>query len=533
MGKNTNKKKKGIGSITKLHRNYGYITTNSFGQEDEEIPFEISPGMIKIIDGKEMIEYSKEVNFELKKGVTLRDRIIREAINLQFDKHNIILKERVTSVPYLQQVRDKFDLFNIELPSYQNMKTEMTDDVSMMVKELRGTGMTQSEIEVFQNKINESNEQIYKTDDDILYEYLKFKGFQPYMLEFLVNGVFLDKNILSQVYSISSDNQKHYQISDVVQLSEIDATFREKILKWILGIENAYKSLLSRISTQQLGGDKVAENVVLHWKNSPDRIKQEQYKRATNRYKYLIYSDQYDYIGNPGIFPLDDLMDQMDLTSLESLLTVFDKFAKEKIKYQGQEIKSIFPWVRDIVLHKEILRDLRLIRNAAAHGRPIIPAIMNPDYNPNWDLEFDNPEGRTKIKSWVLFSPVNLVTQNMFEVNEAEATKLMNTIFGNPYRKAWFELNFIYRRFIAMFDPKRYNDFSSEKTDFLNYEVEDGRTDSEKKLNPRLYNMGDTVMFEKTKTPPPFRVISNEAFMAENVADIHCQNMAENIGKYF
>ena len=63
MGKNKNKKKKGVGRIIKLFRNYGYISTDSFGQEGEELPFQFTPEMIKEINGIEYIEYSKEVEF--------------------------------------------------------------------------------------------------------------------------------------------------------------------------------------------------------------------------------------------------------------------------------------------------------------------------------------------------------------------------------------------------------------------------------------------------------------------------------------
>lgn len=45
------------------------------------------------------------------------------------------------------------------------------------------------------------------------------------------------------------------------------------------------------------------------------------------------------------------------------------------------------------------ISDLCAIRNAAAHGRSILPTFMDPDYNGNWDLEFDNVEGRCSVES--------------------------------------------------------------------------------------------------------------------------------------
>ena len=92
MGKNKSRKKNGSGEIIDIFRNYGFIRTDSFGQDMEEIPFEITKDMIQYKDGKEFIEYSVNVNFELKKGVFLRDRNIREAINLKFDKNNPFTK---------------------------------------------------------------------------------------------------------------------------------------------------------------------------------------------------------------------------------------------------------------------------------------------------------------------------------------------------------------------------------------------------------------------------------------------------------
>ncbi|MCC3168269.1 Abi family protein [Streptococcus sanguinis] len=531
MGKNKNKKKRGIGKIISIHRNYGFISTDSFGQKGEEIPFEISLDMIKIVNGKEQIEYSEEVSFDLRKGVLLRDKNIREAYNLKFNEKNLILKERITSKPYLQQIREKFTLFNIDIPDSELAKKELTDSTAI-IQELKEQGTSEEELQDIVESLNRSNEAIFKTDDDVLYEYLKFKGFQPNMLEYLINGLFLDKNILFKVHRVSDDKQKHYEISDLIKLDEVDIVFREKILKWILGIENAYKSLMSRISTQELGGEQISEKVVLYWKNSTDRTKQEQYKRAKNRYKYLPYSDQYDYITNPDIFPLDDLMSQMDLTSLEGLLTIFDRFSKEEQNISGNSIKSIFPWIRDIVIHKQILRDLRVLRNAAAHGRPILPILMNPDYNPNWDLEFDNPEGRTNIKKWDLFEPLKRMNQIIFSVDEQTSIQIMQPIFGNPYRKAWIELNFIYHRFISLFDNKRYSDFLLESKEFLDYESIDSRTDLEKELYPKLFDIGDTTAFSQTGTPPAYCVLSNEATMASMAADIHRENMNSNIEKY-
>ena len=311
MGKNKNKKKKGVGRIIKLFRNYGYISTDSFGQEGEELPFQFTPEMIKEIDGIEYIEYSKEAEFNIKKGVSLRDKIIREASDLKFDSRNLIQEKRVESKSYLEQVKEKFDLFNIQLPTKNQMENEIRE-LDLVVDQF-----TASVLKNFYDSV-------LVDDEAILYEYLKKIGFQPYMLDYIVNGLFIEKTL---------GNLKKIDVKHIVKIDDIDKVFREKILRWILGIENSYKSLLSRLATQREGGDEIAARVVRHWKNSTDDVKETQYKRAQNRYKYLSYSDKFDYI-NSDIIPLEDLMDQMDLSTLESLLDKFDVFQK-KVFLQG------------------------------------------------------------------------------------------------------------------------------------------------------------------------------------------------------
>lgn len=169
-----------------------------------------------------------------------------------------------------------------------------------------------------------------------------------------------------------------------------------------------------------------------------------------------------------------------------------------------------------------------MIRNAAAHGRPIIPSIVNPDYNPNWDLEFDNPTERTKIKRWVLYDAFVLYDKKI-GVPDEDIPRMMQTIFGNPYRKAWFELNFIYHRFISLFDVKRYRDFCEESQYFLDYEQRKPRSEEEIRMNPILFELGDTVLTEKTNIPPAYRLIANEAFIAYDVARIHQQINLPNL----
>ena len=110
----------------------------------------------------------------------------------------------------------------------------------------------------------------------------------------------------------------------------------------------------------------------------------------------------------------------------------------------------------------------------------------------------------------------------------------MQTIYGNPYRKAWFELNFIYHRFISLFDSKRYQDFCVESAHFLNYMDLTNRNDEEIFFNPILADMGDLTAFEAGGIPPAYRVIANEAIISRDVAENHRKTTMQNqLGDHF
>lgn len=152
--------------IVQLHRNYGYLSTDSFGQKNELLSFSITESMIKDGNGEELIEYSKEVSFEISKGVRLREREVREAINLKFDVHKLITQSRVKSKPYLSQVREKFKSFNINLPDFEDFRKEMTDTEEMR-SYLLSQNLPEDQVDKKFDEYNKFLEKSLKTEDNI------------------------------------------------------------------------------------------------------------------------------------------------------------------------------------------------------------------------------------------------------------------------------------------------------------------------------------------------------------------------------
>lgn len=154
------------------------------------------------------------------------------------------------------------------------------------------------------------------------------------------------------------------------------------------------------------------------------------------------------------------------------------------------------------------INDLCAIRNAAAHGRSILPSFMDPDYNGNWDLEFDNVEGRCSVEKWMLYDWLKKKWERMGL--EDYSKQIVNTLYGNPLRRAWIELNYIYFYIIQGIEKMSFKLFVTEAEWFLSKE-EDIRQQMRgvNLCNLRLSDMGNTTL---GITVPPHDEIAQEAF---------------------
>lgn len=489
------------GIIVGLYRNYGFIKST----DGQIYPFSYNKEMLKTDKDTEYIKYSKDVSFVTKKTF-LRTEEVWEAKDINFEGV-YKFEKRQSPEPYLTRVRTAFKDFNIVIPSANSMKKEYLENndfegiLSTNIKSIYGLSYSSEEILKF-------HEKILKTDDDILYEWLKIKGFQPYMLDYLISGIFELRVTLKEKYCIEFDEQKMHTVDSIVLLNKVDKTFRSFLLKGILGIENAYKSLISRISTQEEGGKEIGYKLVEYWSTSTDNIKIRQVERAIQRNKFLSYSNQYDYVSEESVVPIDDILDQIDLSSLEGMLTKFDQFMLET----SQNGRIFFSsWIHDIVEEKELLRSLTSIRNAAAHGRPIIPLLFNNEQNPNNMLELSLNSVNSKLKDWKVYNTVLKVLHAEFQLSKDKSEEYVMSLYGNIYRRAWFELNFIYFRFICLFESELYNNYEEELDDiFSNMKID--------VKNCRLVDIPDTRMSRETGLKSIYDTLKMDYDLAEKSA---------------
>lgn len=88
--------------------------------------------------------------------------------------------------------------------------------------------------------------------------------------------------------------------------------------------------------------------------------------------------------------------------------------------------------------------------------------------------------------------------------------RIVNTLYGNPLRRAWIELNYIYFYIIREIEKMSFKLFVTETEWFLSKEEDIRQQMSGVNLcNLRLSDMGNTTL---GVTVPPYDEIAQEAF---------------------
>lgn len=444
------------GRILELKNNYGIIDTDAYKVEHEWIPYRIEKSMLEEKEGKQYIKYTDEVEFSLSQSQGVRDRDIKEATDIRFIGDEWKYQERIIENNAIQNIRKRLSEYNFYYPIL---------------------------------------------DDKEFVDWLEGNNFQPRMLEYLSPGIFTCKEIIKMQAGKHVDLDcidAKFKIGLLFVIDRIDIEFRKNILSWITGIENAYKTYFNRIRIADDGYDVGAE-VISEWVAKKPKIAK-LIKRARDKRRYRGSSDEFDYLTDENAVPLLDLMEQLELNELSELITIFCDVYSRK-----DSIPDILHKMKECI---GFISDLCAIRNAAAHGRSILPTFMDPDYNGNWDLEFDNVEGRCSVEKWILY---DLLKKKWERMGLGDYSKqIVNTLYGNPLRRAWIELNYIYFYIIREIEKMSFKLFVTEAEWFLSKEEDIRQQMSGVNLcSLRLSDMGNTTL---GVTAPPYDEIAQEAF---------------------
>jgi len=247
------------------------------------------------------------------------------------------------------------------------------------------------------------------------------------------------------------DNQK-----DLKKLIEQDNMTKELTLKWVLFIEHTIKDLIVNIaknydiSSMDIYNDlnKSKSTKSIHGKLMK-KIKTDSLFRS--EFEFLTIkrdakdSKNFDIVDVP-------LSLYLEKTTLDELGNILKELLSSTYSNLIRKDKSV-AFFKNI---SQIFLELSDVRNACAHGNPLIPLILDDKYMPNerFDLESCIPEFNSgeDVSKWELFNPIRYYTRQLVKMGIAplyqgglQSTGLYTAkyILINPVRRSFFSFVFI------------------------------------------------------------------------------------------
>ena len=132
--------------------------------------------------------------------------------------------------------------------------------------------------------------------------------------------------------------------------------------------------------------------------------------------------------------------------------------------------------------------ELSIIRNACAHGNPLVPLILDDNYSPSYlhDLSSEYPEFNSgnDVREWKLFEPIRWTTRQLAKIGIAphyrgalQLTGLYTAkyILINPARRSFFSFLFILEYYFKFINRNKSSEllFRDEFNRLLPYSGED------------------------------------------------------------
>lgn len=282
-------------------------------------------------------------------------------------------------------------------------------------------------------------------------------------------------------------------------LAEQDIRFKEFILKWVLFLENEIKKISVRLCRKyEIPLDKLYES--LSTNSETQRIHKDIFKKLKTNYvfrsEFELLEISRDRSGDIRSFEVKSAPFELYLenTTIDELGKIINVFFLDFIKDKGiQDEDSMF--LENVL---EMFIQLSIIRNACAHGNPLIPLILDDKYNPSYlhDLSsvYPNFNSGDSVKDWKLFEPLRWITRQLTKQGIAPHYKgaLQSTglytakyILINPARRSFFSFLFILEYFFKFVneDVEAELKFKKEFNFFIPIFVLH-ENDSDEKSNP-------------------------------------------------
>ncbi|KST88008.1 hypothetical protein LKF67_2522 [Lactococcus lactis subsp. lactis] len=281
----------------------------------------------------------------------------------------------------------------------------------------------------------------------------------------------------------------HYIFSNFLKITDekklkdlikIDTEFKEFCLNRVLFLEQSVKHVIIESCLELNISDTEVYNLFEH---EPEtlKIKTKCFKKLKSKFEFReefkLFSirqsikdvNTCEVIEAPlGIFLDNITIDELSKV-LNCLYIIFNKNSKKpnnKIKF----LKYI----------RQLLPDLSIIRNASAHGNPLIPLILDIYYSPNFSVDlrdvFPSFNSGNNVEDIEIFGFIRWTTRQLAKrriigqyAGGLQFTALYYTkyVFSNPARRSFFSLFHITFCYFEFIDDNNYKKFIDDANNFI------------------------------------------------------------------
>lgn len=283
-------------------------------------------------------------------------------------------------------MRNGKDIRLNKLVTFKTKNIQIRDGKGIVAYDLKDEG--NEEKEKYRLKKVDSNDMIYSD-----YHYYVFKEF------------------------FSTDENRVIQ-----ELINIDKKFKLFIVKWVLFLEESIKRTINEITIKNTVNSKEIFNYLLNISETKNIV--------TKRFKFIkskyAFRKEFEYIeitrskSDRNDFDIIDCPLPLFLEVLT--LDELGKIVKNIIKMDkvNNDSDNNFKFISYTI---QLLSELSVIRNAAAHGNPLIPLLFEQSYNINEKYNLSSPfpswNMGEDVEKWELFEFIRFTTRQLTKLGIA------------------------------------------------------------------------------------------------------------------
>lgn len=284
-------------------------------------------------------------------------------------------------------------------------------------------------------------------------------------------------------------NYHHYIFSNFLKIKDeeklkefikIDTEFKEFCLNRVLFLEQSVKQVIIETCLELNISDTEVYNL---FAQEPEtlKIKTKCFKKLKSKFEFReefkLFSirQSVNDINTCEVVeaPLGIFLDNITIDELSKVLNCLYIIFNQKTKNSNNKIKFL-KYIR------QLLPDLSIIRNASAHGNPLIPLILDIYYSPNFSVDlrdvFPSFNSGNNVEDIEIFGFIRWTTRQLAKRGiigqyagglQYIALYYTKYVFSNPARRSFFSLFHITFCYFDFIEDNNYKEFIEGANNFI------------------------------------------------------------------